>query len=161
MYNYEVFPATYNQLGFTVIELVMVIALLGTLSATAMPKFFNKNSYSERTLLDDALNAARYAQKLAVATGCPVQLSISSNQYTLSRSTLCANSTYTLAVPHPSSGASDFTGSETSINLTASTSPIIFDALGAASADTTISVANKCFKIVADTGYIYKPDSCS
>ncbi len=61
----------------------MVIVLLGTLAATATPKFFNKNSYAERALFDDTLNAARYAQKLAIATGCPVQFSITSNRYTL------------------------------------------------------------------------------
>ena len=150
----------HNQLGFTVIELVMVIVLLGTLSATAMPKFFSKNSYAERALFDDALHAASYAQKLAIATGCPVQFSIASDIYTLNRSTSCNSATYTLDVPHPSSGTSGFSGGESGVSLTASTSPILFYALGNASSDATITVANKCFKIVADTGYVYELDSC-
>jgi len=150
-----------NQLGFTIIELVMVIVLLGTLSATAMPKFFSKNSYTERALFDDSLHAASYAQKLAIATGCPVQFSITSNRYILNRSTSCDNATYTLDVPHPSSGTSDFSGSESGVNLTASTSPILFYALGNTSTDATINVANKCFKIVADTGYVYELSSCN
>jgi len=151
----------HNQLGFTIIELVMVIVLLGTLSATAMPKFFSKNSYAERALFDDALHAASYAQKLAIATGCPVQLSIASNTYRLNRSTNCSSTIYTLDVPHPSSGTSDFSGSESGINLSSSASPILFYALGNASTDATINVASKCFKIVADTGYVYEPASCN
>jgi len=139
----------------------MVIVLLGTLSATAMPKFFSRDSYAERALFDDAFHAASYAQKLAVATGCPVQFSISSNRYTLNRSTSCDSSNYTLDVPHPSSGTSDFSGSESGINLTASAPAILFYALGNTSTDATITVANKCFKIVADTGYVYEPDSCN
>jgi len=152
---------TNNQLGFTIIELVMVMVLLGTLSATAMPKFFSRNSYAERALFDDAFHAASYAQKLAIATGCPVQFSISSNRYTLNRSTSCNNANYTLDAPHPSSGTSDFSGSESGVSLSASTSPIIFYALGNTSTNTTITVASKCFKIVADTGYVYEPDSCN
>jgi len=151
----------HKQLGFTIIELVMVIVLLGTLSATAMPKFFNKNSYAERTLFDDSLSAASYAQKLAIATGCPVQFSVTSNRYTLNRSSSCNSTSYTLNVPHPSSGTSDFSGSESGVNLTSNTSPIIFYALGNASTDATITVANKCFKIVADTGYVYETASCN
>ena len=152
---------TNNQLGFTIIELVMVMVLLGTLSATAMPKFFSRNSYAERALFDDSLNAASYAQKLAIATGCPVQFTINANSYTLNRSTSCNSANYTLDVPHPSSGTSDFSGSESGINLSASTSPILFYALGNASTDATITVANKCFKIIADTGYVYEPASCN
>jgi len=150
-----------NQLGFTVIELVMVIVLLGTLSATAIPKFFNKSSYTERALFDDSLSAASYAQKLAIATGCPVQFSVEANRYTLNRSTSCANSTYTLAIPHPSSGATTFSGSESGVSLTANTSPILFYPLGNASTDATITIATKCFKIIADTGYVYEPDLCN
>ena len=138
----------------------MVIVLLGTLSATAMPKFFNKNSYAERAFFDDTLNAARYAQKLAIATGCPVQFSIASNRYSLTRSTRCDNSTYTLAVPHPSSGTSDFSGSETGVSLTATASTILFYALGNASTDASITVATQCFNIIAETGYIDSSISC-
>lgn len=139
----------------------MVIVLIGVLSASAMPKFFNKNDYSSRALFSDSLNAARYAQKLAVATGCSVQFAVSSNSYTVTRSTSCTNSTYTLAVPHPSSGASTFTGSEAGTSLTADTSPIIFKALGNASTNAVIHVASQCFNIIAETGYIYKPAACS
>jgi len=152
---------TNNQFGFTIIELVMVIVLLGTLSATAMPKFFSKNSYADRALFDDALHAASYAQKLAIATGCPVLFSINSDAYTLRRSTTCNSEIYTLDVPHPSSGASQFSGGESDISLTATpSSSITFSALGNASSDATITVARKCFKIVADTGYVYELDSC-
>jgi len=35
-----------KQAGFTLVELIMV--MLGILSATALPKFFEKNTFAER-----------------------------------------------------------------------------------------------------------------
>ena len=152
----------HRQTGFTLVELVMVIVLLGTLSAVALPKFFEKNTYSERAFFDDTLNAVRYAQKLAVATGCNVQVSISSNSYTLTRqgtssSTSCpGGSTYSLAVPHPSSGASSYSGTESGVTLTSTVSSFIFNALGSVSTDATVTVnGSRTISVIAETGFVY------
>jgi len=153
-----------KQTGFTLVELVMVIVLLGTLSAVALPKFFEKNTFAERAFFDDTLNALRFAQKLAVATGCNVQVSISSNSYTLTRqgsssSTSCpGGSTYSLAVPHPSSGASSYSGTESGVTLTSSVSSFIFNALGSVSTDATLTVnGSRTISIIAETGFVYAP----
>ena len=152
----------HRQTGFTLVELVMVIVLLGTLSAVALPKFFEKNTYSERAFFDDTLNAVRYAQKLAVATGCNVQVSISSNSYTLTRqgtssSTSCpGGSTYTLAVPHPGSGASSYSGTESGVTLTSTVSSFIFNALGSVSTDAMLTVnGSRTISVIAETGFVY------
>ncbi len=152
-----------KQKGFTLVELVMLIVILSILSATALPKFFSKNSFAERAFFDDTLNAVRYAQKLAVATGCGVQMSISSNSYTITRqgasgSASCpSGSTYSLAVPHPSSGDNSYSGAESDVSLTSSVPSFIFDALGAASTDTTLTVGSKTINVVAETGLVYAP----
>ena len=152
----------HRQTGFTLVELVMVIVLLGTLSAVALPKFFEKNTYAERAFFDDTLNAVRYAQKLAVATGCNVQFSISSNSYTLTRqgtssSTSCpGGSTYTLAVPHPGSGASSYSGTESGVTLTSTVSSFIFNALGSVSTDAMLTVnGSRTISVIAETGFVY------
>jgi MSHA pilin protein MshC len=151
-----------KQAGFTLVELIMVVVLLGTLSAVALPKFFDKNSFSERAFFDDTLNAVRYAQKLAVATGCNVQVTISSTSYTLMRqgttsSASCpGGSTYSLAVPHPSSGASGYSGSESGITLFSSASPFYFYPLGTSSSDVTITVNGyRTINVIAKTGLVY------
>lgn len=41
-----------NQKGFTLIELVMVIIILGILSATALPKFIDLKSDAQRAAVD-------------------------------------------------------------------------------------------------------------
>ncbi len=138
--------------------------MLGILSATALPKFFKKNTFAERAFFDDTLNAVRYAQKLAIATGCGVQVSILSNSYTLTRqgtgsSVSCPNtSTYSLPISHPGTGASSYSGSESDITLSSSVSPFNFDALGKASANATLTVGgSKTIKVVAETGFVYAP----
>lgn len=154
---------SYNkQGGFTLVELVTVIILLGILSAVALPKFFDKNTFSERAFFFDTLNAIRYAQKLAVATGCNVQVSISSTSYTLTRqgtstSSSCpGGSTYSLAVPHPGSGAGSYYGSETGITLSSTISPFYFFPLGNASADVILTVnGSKTISVIAKTGFVY------
>ena len=152
-----------TQAAFTLIELVMVIVLLGILSATVLPKFFEVSSYQQQAFFDDTLNAVRYAQKLAVATGCKVQVLVSGNAYTLTspadRSQCASTSpTFTQAVRNPGTGAATYSGSETGVSLTSSVSPFNFDALGRASADVTLTVAStRTITIISATGFVYAP----
>ena len=61
------------QRGFTLVELVVIILLLGIVSAVAVPKFFNLSDYRTHAVYNEVAGAVRYAQKLAVASGCEVQ----------------------------------------------------------------------------------------
>jgi MSHA pilin protein MshC len=151
-----------NQEGFTLVELVLVIVLLGVLSATALPKFFSASSYQQQAFFDDTLNAVRYAQKLAVASGCTVQVSINSNTYVLNRPadrSKCSSITsadFSLAVRHPGTGETSYTHSETGVSLTSTNTTFYFYALGNASADVQLTVAGtKIIKVVHDTGFVY------
>lgn len=151
------------QAGFTVIELVMVIVLLGVLSATALPKFFVVASYQQQAFFDDTLSAVRYAQKLAIATGCKVQVSVIADSYALNRPanrSQCSGNTavFSLPVRNPGTGAATYSNSEFGVTLVASPAAFYFDALGRASADALITVAgSKTISVVSDTGFVYAP----
>jgi MSHA pilin protein MshC len=150
-----------RQAAFTLIELVMVMVLLGILSATALPRFFDVSSYQQQAFFDDTLNAVRYAQKMAVATGCKVQVSISANTYTLmspANRSQCSSTSpvFSRQVRNPGTGEASYTRSQTGVSLTSSPTTFVFDALGRASADVTLTVAGvKTIKIVSDTGFVY------
>ena len=151
-----------SDTGFTLIETVMVIVLLGVILITAIPKFFQRSVFDERVLFDDTLNAIRYAQKLAVVTGCKIQVAVSGDAYTLTRPSSRAqcdllSPSFTLDVVHPGTGEPAYTGSQANVTLSASPPTFTFDALGRASADVTITVAGKTIDVVADTGLVYAP----
>ncbi|NOQ93957.1 MAG: prepilin-type N-terminal cleavage/methylation domain-containing protein [Methylophaga sp.] len=56
-----------NQQGFTLIELVMVIVILGILAATALPKFANLQGNARMSSLNGALGAIKSASSISHA----------------------------------------------------------------------------------------------
>lgn len=73
-----------KQLGFTIVELVMVIVMLGITSVAALPLFFDRKNFDERFYFEEALSTVRYGQKLAVASGCSIAFQIDTSGYSLS-----------------------------------------------------------------------------
>ncbi len=53
--------------GFTLIELVIVIVLIGVLAVFAAPRVFNNNDFNARGFHDETLSLLRFAQKSAIA----------------------------------------------------------------------------------------------
>ena len=139
--------------GFTLIELVVVILLLGILAAVAVPKFFNLDDYQERAAYDEVAGAVRYAQKLAVASGCEVQVDLSGNSYALQQySTDCTTGSFATIVNHPVTS-----NSFTDVTITSAPSSFIFDAMGRTPNPVTVTVGGYSFNVIAETGSVDAP----
>jgi MSHA pilin protein MshC len=141
-----------KQSGFTLVELVVVIALLGILAAFAIPRFFDMDTFRVRAAYDEVAGAVRYAQKLAVASGCEVQVVIGANSYALQQhSTDCTSGTFNDIVNHPVTS-----NSAVGVSLTPQT--FAFDAMGRSSAAVSITVGGSdTITVVAETGYVDAP----
>ncbi|GEM_PF-1796386 len=143
--------------GFTLVELVVVIVLLGILVAYAAPRFAGRGGYSELTAREDVKQSLRYAQQLAMSqTNSTVTFSSpSSTQIDVQVNGVSAP----LPGAPPPGGGNTFPKSmQAGITLNGIASPLTFDRFGATS-NATISVIGslRTLKIcvVGTTGYAY------
>lgn len=91
--------------GFSLIELITVIILIGVLSTFALGKL-DFDGFTNRAFYDEFRSALRYAQKLAVSSGCPVRVEISAYSYALYQgASSCTDTTFTRVVSQPFNSA--------------------------------------------------------
>ncbi len=138
-----------NDKGFTLVELVVVILLLSVLSVVSFSLFLDGSTYRDRAAYDEVLNAVRYAQKLAVATGCEVQVKLTAAGYDLQQhaNSCSAGNFVTISNQHPFNAANF-----PAVKIEPVTT-FLFDAMGRSSAAVAVTVGTYKFSVVAETGY--------
>ena len=170
-------PGACTQRGFTLIELIMVIVILGVLAVFAAPRLFNNQDFYGKGFHDETLAYLRYAQKTAIAQRRTVCVTFGANSLTLAAALnppTAAATNADCATPAPS-----FRGpkGETPPSLTAKgsvtyTAPtpsalnVNFDGLGQPTSSTgvvllaartlQVSGAPKPIVVEAATGYVHE-----
>lgn len=152
----------HNFTGFTLVELIVVILLIGILSISIAPRFFGVASYQDRRAVDELLTALRYTQQMAMNRGGYIQLDLTATDYTIE-----LTDGTPLRSPdgsrHPTCGTpicykKDFEGATATISPAG---PIIYDSLGRPNSSFIISIGSnpsalKQIQIEAETGYAHQ-----
>ena len=148
--------------GFTLVELVVTIVIIGILAVAVVPRFAGKHGFEERGFRDRIIAALRYAQKSAIAA----------------RRTVCATIQTTppevsFRISSLNGAASCTTGSELvgaageplrvsatgGANFLSAPGSIVFDAAGRPDAGADIRISDLppalAITVEAETGYVH------
>ncbi|WP_295003026.1 GspH/FimT family pseudopilin [uncultured Dechloromonas sp.] len=144
--------------GFSLVELIVVIVLLGIVAAVAVPRWRGGSGFEERGVRDQVVAALRYAQKSAVAARRTVCVTFSSSpsrvDFNISSAYPSANCTGGSVLVGPDGTALSVLAPG-SISFASSTASLSFDAAGRASTAATVTVAGLAITVENETGYVH------
>lgn len=139
-----------GQRGFTLVELVTTLVIMGILAAVTLPRFFDNDAFRERGYTDEVASALRYAQRIAVASQCRVRVTVNAANYSAMQQAACANAG-AWNVPVRRLDGTNLTGvAPQGVVLAPAITMVTFDASGAVAADAAMTVGT-VFTIVVDT----------
>ena len=154
-----------HQRGFTLIELVMVIVMLGALAVFAAPRMFNSGDFYARGFHDETLALLRYAQKTAIAQRRTVCVAFTINSATLNIASAATTTTCNTALRGPKGDSPGtitakpgmaYSSTPTNFNFDGLGQPV--NASGAPVATQTIQVSSAANTITVETaaGYVHE-----
>lgn len=148
--------------GFSLIELVTVMVVVGILAAFAIPRFVDRTGFESRGFYDQAQGIVRYAQKIAIAQRQsppkpPVFVVIGANQIQV-----CYDAACVTPVNDPNIGGALAITAPTGVTLTPATfsyagsgAPSIGAQLAITVNSTGVGDINRTFFVEAVTGYVH------
>ena len=138
-----------HQRGFTLVELITVMVIVGILAVAVMPRFFEVSTFEDRGSADQVKSLLRFAQKTAIAQHRSISVAISGDAASPSCTTTLAGTIPELTCQVKST-------------VTAGPGTYTFNALGQRTAGTdciTVSGSN-IIKVEAETGYVHSVAVC-
>lgn len=97
------------QRGFTLVELVAVIIVMGILGAVGASNFFDRDTFDSRAFGDESAALMRYAQKLAIAQNRDVFVQLQANRIALCYRVACEAGDQVLAPGGTNNGSATTT----------------------------------------------------
>jgi MSHA pilin protein MshC len=144
--------------GFTLVELILIVVLIGILSFFAGARISDRNQANARGFAEQVASTLRFAQKAAIAQRRNVYVNVDASAR---RVRACLDAATTCATPlsSPAGGSLDVIGA-TGVTLTSGTTQFSFDALGrpsfANNLTLTTSANGLTFSVIVETesGYV-------
>ena len=159
------------QRGFTLVELITVMVIVGIVSAIALPRLFERGLFDSRGYYDQLISSLRYAQKTAISQRRTVCVTFPTASRMVFRTAATFAGACDTDLQNPTgtypAGQTTYTVDAPNGVTLSGVVAINFDALGRASfagaSPLAISVSgfaasNVC--IAAETGYVYGRAPC-
>ncbi|GHU07784.1 hypothetical protein FACS1894158_16480 [Betaproteobacteria bacterium] len=143
-----------HERGFTLVELVVTLIVLGILAAFVAPRLMARTDFDARGFYDATAATLRYAQKSAVAQRRTVCVSFAGNSVTLTIAGAFGDTTCDTPLAGPDGVAPYTLAAPPDVGFTPLPAGFSFLPSGQASADREIKVTGKIIKVWAATGYV-------
>lgn len=148
--------------GFTLVELVTTLIVVGIIAAFAVPRFVGRTGFESRGFYDQAQGIVRYAQKIAIAQRQsppkpPVFVVITASQIRICFDAGCAT-----PVNDPTTGAALIVNAPNGVTVSPATFSFSGSGVPSIGAQLAINVnstgvgdINRTFFVEAQTGYVH------
>jgi MSHA pilin protein MshC len=143
--------------GFSMVELIVTISIIGLLAAFTIPRFVSIQGFDSRGFHDEAIGVVRYAQKTAIAWRRTVFVCVTATEIRVGTASGCA-----AAIVHPTKESGQLTATAPSGVTLASVAEFSFNGIGRPSAATTITFSStiagdppRRIVVEAETGYVH------
>jgi MSHA pilin protein MshC len=148
--------ATMRQCGFTLIELIVTMMIVGILAVAALPKLTDQSIFESRGFYDETLAILRYAQKTAVAQRRTVCATFTATQVTLQISPTFG-AACSVGVTGPNGTTPYQITAHGTTQFSSAPAAISFNSDGSASTGASIQVngAANVITVEALTGYVH------
>ena len=150
-----------RSLGFTLVELIIAITLMGILGAIAASRMITPQGFASRGFYDEAQAVVRFAQKTAIAWRRTIVVCVSATEVSAISNSDCSTPTY---VRHPANPANPLKTQPipSGVTLSSTSGSFSFDGLGRPTPATTITLNStnaddpvRLIIVASETGYVY------
>lgn len=152
-------------------ELVTVIVLVGIVAVFAAPRFFGRSDFDARGFFEVSIEGVRYAQKLALASGCDTRVNFDGSGVALHQwisGGSCASGACTGAGLTPVQRPGGGTFSETAPDgVSVGSATFCFDSIGRPrntvgllAGPVSVAIGSRTLSVEPDTGFTRCTSGC-
>lgn len=157
-----------SQRGFTLVELITVLIILGVLATVAVPRLMNRDAFSTRGFHDEVITALQFARQQAIAQRRLVCVTVTANTVTIAQTGAPASNICNRPLQNPATGAAYALAAPNGVAIAdggGTPLPLVltFNSLGESNRGATLNIVGdgtRSLTVAAGTGYVHCAGTC-